>query len=155
MTSEELERRYRGEKEAVARSHWQILWLLSSGKRPGEIATVTGYSGPWIRSIAPRYNEAGPQAVGDKRHQNPGRGRLLDDEPEAELGRELEAASAAGQSWNEPPVAAWMSQKLGRPSYQARGWETLRRLGYTSKTPGPRHAKADPEAQAQFKKTSL
>jgi transposase len=155
LTSEELERRYRAEKDAIARSHWQILWLLSSGKRTGEIATVTGYSVPWIRSIAHRYNEQGPETVGDKRHQNPGSGRLLNDEQEAELIRELEAARAAGQSWNGPQVAAWMSQKLGRPIYKARGWETLRRLGYTSQTPRPRHAKADPEVQAQFKKTSL
>ena len=138
----------------MARSHWQILWLLSSGKGTGEISQVTGYSVPWIRSIVHRYNAQGPSAVKDRRHQNPGGGKLLNEEQEAELVRELEAALAAGNGWNGPQVAAWMSQKLGRTLYKARGWETLRRLGYTSKTPRPRHAKANRAEQEQFKKTS-
>ena len=147
LTSEELERRYRQEKDAVARSHWQILWLLSTGKRTGEIRTVTGYSVPWIRSVAHRYNERGPNAVGDGRHHNPGNGKLLN--------AEQEEAQARGASWNGPQVAQWMSQHLGRKVYKARGWETLRRLGYSSKTPRPRHAKADITGQDDFKKTSL
>lgn len=155
LTSEELEERYRSEKDAVARSHWQILWLLSSGKRTPEVSAVTGYSVVWIRQIVHRYNAQGPQSVGDGRHHNPGSGRLLSDEQEAELRQALEAAAAAGESWNGPQVAAWMSQKLGRTLYKARGWETLRRMGYTSKTPRPRHAKANVVVQEQFKKTSV
>src|SRR5205823_3786788 len=85
LTTEELERRYREEKDGVGRSHWQILWLLSSGKRTGEIALVTGYSVPWIRSLSHRYNAAGPNAVGDRRHHNGGHGRLLPSEQEGEL----------------------------------------------------------------------
>jgi transposase len=154
LTNEELEGRYRREKDAVTRSHWHILWLISTGKHTREISEVTGYSIVWIRSIIHRYNAQGPDGVGDGRHHNPGTGRLLNAVQEAELGQALEAAQAAGESWNGPQVAAWMSQKLGREVYKARGWETLRRLGYTSKTPRPRHAKADVAAQAQFKKTS-
>jgi transposase len=154
LTSEELEQRYRREQDAVTRSHWQILWLISSGKRTREVSEVTGYSVVWIRSIIHRYNAQGSQGVGDGRHHNPGTGRLLNAEQEAELAQALEAAQASGDSWNGHQVAAWMGEKLGRAVYKARGWETLRRLGYTSKTPRPRHAKADDEAQAQFKKTS-
>ena|SRR5436190_20031136 len=154
LTNEELEKRYRSEKDAVGRSHWQILWLLSRGKRTGEISRVTGYSVVWIRSIAHRYNEQGPSAVGDGRHHNPGSGKLLNDEQEAALAHELETAHIAGASWNGPQVAEWMSQQLGRAVYKARGWETLRRLGYTSKTPRPRHAKAIVAVQDDFKKTS-
>ncbi len=153
LTNEELEERYRREKDAVARSHWQILWLLSSGKRTPEVSAVTGYSVVWIRQIVHRYNARGTQSVGDGRHHNPGSGRLLSDEQEVELRQALETATGAGESWNGPQVAAWMSQKLGRTLYKARGWETLRRLGYTSKTPRPRHAKANVDVQEQFKKT--
>ena len=108
----------------------------------------------WIRSIAHRYNAQGPQGVGDGRHHNPGSGKLLSAQQEAELAHELERAQASGQSWNGPPVAEWMSRQLGRSVYKARGWETLRRLGYTSQTPRPRHAKADVVVQDDFKKTS-
>lgn len=154
LTSEELEERYRREKDAVARSHWQILWLLSSRRRTSEVSAITGYSVVWIRQIVHRYNAQGPETVGDGRHHNPGSGRLLSAEQEAELSQALETAAATGENWNGPQVAAWMSQKLGRTLYKARGWETLRRLGYTSKTPRPRHAKANVEVQEQFKKIS-
>jgi transposase len=102
-----------------------------------------------------RYNAQGTQSVGDGRHHNPGSGRLLSDEQESELRQALETAAVAGESWNGPQVAAWMSQKLNRTLYKARGWETLRWLGYTSKTPRPRHAKANLDVQEQFKKTSV
>jgi transposase len=153
LKNEELEQRYRSEKDAVTRSHWHILWLIGCGKHTTEVAAVTGYSVVWIRQLIHRYNAQGPQEVGDGRHHNRGSERLLSTEQEAELARELEAAIAAGERWSGPQVTAWMSQKLGRTLYKARGWETLRRLGYTSKTPRPRHAKADDVAQGRFKKT--
>jgi hypothetical protein len=35
-----------------------------------------------------------------------------------------------------------------------RGWEYLRRLGYTPQVPRPQHAQANPESQDAFKKTA-
>jgi len=43
-TTEELEHRYRKAKDPVERSHDQIVWLLSEGKRTEEVCEVTGYS---------------------------------------------------------------------------------------------------------------
>ncbi len=40
----ELEQRYRQAKDAVERSHHQIIWLLASGKSSQEVSEVTGYS---------------------------------------------------------------------------------------------------------------
>jgi transposase len=154
LTTEALEKRYRDEKDGVGRSHWQILWLLSSGKRTGEVAQATGYSVPWIRSLIHRYNAQGPEAVGDRRHHNGGHGRLLSSEQEGALKAELERAQAQGQAWNGPQVTDWMSAQVGRALNKARGWDMLQRLGYTSKTPRPRHAKADAQTQHDFKKTS-
>jgi transposase len=48
-----------------------------------------------------------------------------------------------------------MTATLGHHVHPQRGWEMLRRLGWTSKVPRPRHAKVDPAAQMTFKKTSL
>jgi transposase len=59
-----------------------------------------------------------------------------------------------GGVWTGPKAAAWMTATLGRHVHPQRGWEMLRRLGWTSKVPRPRHAKADPTAQMAFKKTS-
>ncbi len=88
VEQEELERRYRSAQDGVERSQWHILWLLSSGKRTREVGEVTGYCVDWIRKIARRYNAAGPQAIGDKRHDNPGQKRLLSAAQEAELNQE-------------------------------------------------------------------
>ena len=70
LSGEELEQRYRQASDGVERSHYQIVWLLQGGKKAYEVAEVTGYSTRWIGKIAQRYNEGGPEALGDQRHQN-------------------------------------------------------------------------------------
>jgi transposase len=152
LTTDELEGRYRRARGGVERSHWQMLWLMSSGKRTAEVAEVTGYCQDWIRKLVQHYNEQGEQALGDKRRGHAGRPRLLTPEQEAELRGELERAEAAGGAWNSVQTAGWMSAKLGRVVRANRGRETLQRLGFSTKTPRPRHAKADVQAQDLFKK---
>src|SRR5215218_6059944 len=72
LHSEELENRYRKAYDPVLRSHYQILWLISEGKTTSQVMESTGYSRGWIQQIARRYNASGPEALGDRRHQNPG-----------------------------------------------------------------------------------
>jgi transposase len=116
------------------------------------VAAVTGYTANWVRTIAQRYNNHGPAGLGDRRHRNPGAAGLLSAAQQAELARGLAHPSPDGGIWTGPKVAAWMAATLGRSVHPQRGWEMLRRLGWTSKVPRPRHAKADPQAQAAFKK---
>src|SRR5919109_3423379 len=87
LDSQELEYRYRKAHDPVLRSHYQILWLISEGKTTTQVMEATGYSRGWIRQLARRYNAAGPEALGDRRHQNPGaRDRaLLSTEQQEEL----------------------------------------------------------------------
>jgi hypothetical protein len=54
LSSEELENHYREAKDAVLRSHYQILWLISLGKTTRQVMEVTGYSRGWIQQIARR-----------------------------------------------------------------------------------------------------
>jgi transposase len=72
LDSNELESRYRKAHDPVLRSHYQILWLVSEGKSTSQVMEVTGYSRGWIQQIARRYNRFGAEALGDRRHQNPG-----------------------------------------------------------------------------------
>jgi transposase len=152
LTSDELEQRYRQASDPVARSQWQILWLLSQGRPPAEVATITSYSTIWIYTIARRYNAEGPDQVGDRRHHNPGQAPLLSPALRAELEQALEGPASDGGLWTGPKVARWMSDKLGRPVHAPRGWELLQQLDYRSYVPRPRPAKADAEAQETFKK---
>ncbi len=60
LTPHELEQRYRKTDDPVERSHLQIVWRLSRGKRVREGASVTSYCANWIRMVARRYNQHGP-----------------------------------------------------------------------------------------------
>jgi transposase len=154
LTIDELEQRYRQASEPVARSHWQILWLLRQGRSSAEVAAVTGYTTTWIYAIVRRYNQQGVQALGDRRHHNPGRASLLSSGQRAELDHALQGPAPDGGLWTGPKVARSMSDTLGRTIHPARGWEMLQLLGYRSYVPRPRHAKADAAAQERFTKNA-
>jgi transposase len=154
LALDELESRYRRAKDPVARSHWQIIWLLAQGLASAQVADVTGYTINWVRTIARRYNQQGPAGLEDRRHHNPGAAGLLSLAQRRALSAALEQPPPDGGIWTGPKAAAWMAATLGRRVHPQRGWEVLRRLGWTSKVPRPRHAKADPIAQDAFKKTS-
>lgn len=150
----ELEVRYRGARDSVERSHYQIVWLLSQGKLTREAAEATGYSPQWIREIARRYNERGEAGLGDGRHGNPGgvERALLTGEQKTELGRVLQSPPPDGGMWNSRKAAEWIAEKSGKGGVSAqRGWEYLRLLGYTPQVPRPAHAKADAVKQEEFR----
>jgi transposase len=151
---DELATRYRRAKDPVARSHWQVIWLLAQGLRSAQVAAVTGYTANWVRTLARRYNQRGPAGLGDRRHRHPGAAGLLSTAQRAALAAALTHLPPDGGVGTGPKAAAWMSALLGHAVHPQRGWEALRRLGWTSKVPRPRHAKADPTAQMAFKKTS-
>jgi transposase len=158
LNSEELENRYRQAHDPVARSHYQIVWLISEGRTTGEVMEVTGYSRGWIQQLARRYNADGPQALGDRRHQNPGaRDRaLLTAEQREELAEALRKPPEDGGMWNSRKVGEWIEAKTVKKvvSKKQRGWEYLRRLGNSPKVPRPHHALANKSEQEAFKKDS-
>jgi transposase len=147
----DLHQRYREAVDPVARSQWQMLWLLAGGTPTAEVATMTGYTVRWVQEIARRYR-AGPAAIGDHRHTNPGAAPLLDARHQEQLRQALAGPAPDGGVWSCRSVAAWMSQTLGRPVSTQRGWEWMRRLGFTPQRPRPRETRADLAAQAAFKK---
>ena len=66
----ELEQRYRQAKDPVERSHYQIIWLLTSGRSSQEVSQITGYSRSWIYELVWGYNRIGRESLGDKRHEH-------------------------------------------------------------------------------------
>ena len=152
LTLDEIEQRYRRAGEAVARSQWQILWLLARGEATAAVVAATGYSATWIYQIVRRYNAEGAAGIGDRRHRNPGAAPLLDAAGQADLRAALAGPAPGGGLWSGPAVASWPAERLGRPVGPQRGWAYLRRLGQTPQVPRPSHAQADPAAQEAFKK---
>ena len=47
LSTEELFVRYRQATEAIERSHYQIIWLLTAGKTVQAVSEVTRYTNEW------------------------------------------------------------------------------------------------------------
>lgn len=158
LGSEELEVRYREARDPVQRSHYQILWLIAEGKTTSEVMEVTGYCRGWIQQLARRYNARGPEALGDRRHRNPGAidRALLGADQQEELAEALSKPPPDGGMWNSRKVGEWIERKTGKmvASKKQRGWDYLKSLGNSPKVPRPQHAKADKAEQEGFKKDS-
>src|SRR3954452_17443235 len=91
LSPAELGQRYRAARSPVERSHLQIVWLLSRGRSEREVAQVTGYRRRWVGQVgrrwrghaARRYDEYGPDGLGDRRGANAGARPLWGAENEA------------------------------------------------------------------------
>jgi transposase len=155
LSVDELERRYRAAKEPHERSWWQILWLLARGQLAKEIAESTGYSRYWIGQIAKRYNTEGAEGMRNRQYTHSHRAApLLSPAHLVELAAAVRAPAPEGDDWTGRLVAEWMSRTLGRPVSAQVGWVYLVRLEGKRRTPRPRHVRADPDQQAEFKKNS-
>jgi transposase len=151
LSPEELKARFLASTDPVERTHWQVLHLANLGWRSTDIALATGYTVFWIRKLVRRYSEGGPEALEDGRHHNPGQPRLLSAEQEAALDAHLRTSKPPdGGLWTGAKVAHWMSERLGRPVAEVRGWEVLVRLGWRPLRPRRHHRDADPPAQERF-----
>jgi transposase len=154
LTVEELGARYRRVRDPVERSHAQIVWLIARGRSAKEAAQITGYSARWVSEVVRRYNEGGPEALGDRRHENPGGRFLLEEDQRRELADALGGPAPDGGLWTGPKVASWIEEKTGKKTHPQRGWVYLKRLGFSLRRPRPRHHEADQQEQEAFKKTS-
>jgi transposase len=155
LTTDEVEARYRRACEPHERSWWQILWLLAKGHLAREVAESTGYSRYWIGQIAKRYNAEGPAGMVNRQHTRARRTPLLLSTAHLEeLRQALSGPAPEGERWTSRTVAAWMSERLGRPVAEQRGWDYLQRLGARLRQPRPRHVAASAEEQAALKKRS-
>jgi transposase len=153
LSPAELGRRYRAARDPIERSHLQIVRLSGQGRSEREVAAATGYSRRWIGTIMRRYDEAGPDGLGDRRATNAGAKPLLDADGEAALKAALAEPPADGGLWTGPKVAVWMAARLGREVWPQRGWDYLRKLGHSLQAPRPRNVKAaSAEEQDLYKK---
>ena len=155
-TVEELEARFRAAKDVVERSHCQVVWLLAKGHSTAEVAEIVALSPRWVNALARRYEAEGAEALGDRRRRNAGAKPLLSAEDLEALRERLRTPPDDGGLWSGPKVARWIAARLGLVHVHApRGWEALKKIGWSIQAPRPRNPKAAaPEEQAAFKKSS-
>src|SRR3954453_15893923 len=105
LSPAELGQRYRAARSAVERSHLQIVRLLSRGRSEREVARVTGYGRRWVGEVARRYDEGGPDGLGDRRRGKGGAGRRGGAGDGGARGAAVAEPPADGGLWTGPKVA--------------------------------------------------
>ena len=150
---EELEARYRAARDVTEARHVQAIWLLAQGRTVPDVAAVLAFAPRWVTKLAARYDAFGPEALGDGRRRNGKAASLLTEAVLAALAERVQAPPEDGGLWSGPKVAAWMARHLGLAKvHPQRGWEALKRIGWSPQAPRPRHARAaGPEEQAAFR----
>ncbi len=150
-----MEKLYRKASDPVLRTHLLMVWRMSLGDSIGEVAQMVGYSRKWTTEIVRRYDSGGVEALGDRRHTNPGAKEraLLNETGEAELVEALQGPPPGGGMWSGPKVAEWIRQRNGlKKVHVQRGFEYLRKVGMSPQIPRPSNASADASEQEAFKK---
>ena len=153
LSVEELEARYRAAPDVTEARHFQAIWLLAQGRTVLEVSEVLAFVPRWVTQLAARYNASGPEALGDRRRHNGKAASLLTPDLLAALAERVRTPPEDGGLWSGPKVALWMARHLGLAKvHPQRGWEALKRIGWSIQAPRPRHARAaTPEERAAFR----
>src|SRR5215218_4085742 len=154
---EELEARYRAARDVTEARPYQAIWLLAQGRTFLEVGEVMAFAPRWVEELAARYNAHGPEALGDQRRRNGRAASLLREEVLAALAERVRTPPEEGGLWSGAKVAAWMARHLGLERvHPQRGWEALKRIGWSLQAPRPRHPRAaTPEQRTAFKGGSM
>jgi hypothetical protein len=101
-----------------------------------------------------RYNEAGPEALGDQRIHNGTKPTILTPAALAALKKRIKKPPNDGGLWTGPKIARWLARFHGLKSvHDQRGWDALVAIGYSIQQPRPRHPEgATAEDRAALKK---
>jgi transposase len=156
LSAAALEGRYETAQTPIGKSHFHALWLVSRGYEIDEVAELLSFSTRWVRALIKRYNEGGPERLGDQRANNGTEPTILTAQALAGLRERLKTPPEDGGQWSGPKIARWLARFHGRGSvHDQRGWDALVAIGYSIQQPRPRHPEAAREKErAALKKTS-
>jgi len=154
----ELEGLYRNARTTIEQRRAHVILLRAEGMAPTQVARITRLAPRTISTYVRRFNESGAASLCDARSANPGRPPLLDAQARQALEHALQSPPEDEGRWTGPKVTRWLEAHLElEPNSldNARGWETLKSLGYSYKSSRPRHTKsADASKREQWKKKS-
>jgi len=158
LTPKQIKQRYISCTDAVERSHWQAIFLLSRLEDPltaEKAAAVIGCTPNWVRKLAHRYNKSGAEGLADGRKHN-GNKPMLKPAQQRRLKNVLVKRPPDGGLWNGPKVARWMNAELKTTVSAVTGWHYLKRLDLSLQVPRPRNGKAaSPKEEKAFKKNFM
>lgn len=138
----------------VRRAWWIIYNALVAPRIAEEIALHTGVSATTVHRVVSTYNRLGPAAL-----ETPGKGgrrrQYLTRAEEQEVLAPFFAQAEQGEIATVQEVQRAYQAKEGHEVEESTIYRLLHRHGWRKLLPRPRHPKADPHTQEQFKKTFL
>jgi tripartite ATP-independent transporter DctM subunit len=154
LTLNELWRRAKKAKDPIEKDRFLAVYHAKRGLTAKEIARIIPNTPRWVQETVRRYNLEGPEALKDKRHQNPGQKPKLTPEERMRVLEALQGPPPDGGLWTGPKLRDWVERELGKKLSLYPIYRLLHEMGFALRVPRPRHRKADGEAQEAFKKTS-
>lgn len=146
-----LQERTARESNAKQRDRYRAVLLAMDGLEGDEVATRVGRSPRFVDEWAGRYRKGGVDALQPKKQ--PGRPPKLSSEQERSLKARLDAGPRDGDgvcTLRGRDVCRIIEREFGVVHTVGGIYDVLRRLGYSSLLPRPRHRKNDPEAARRF-----
>jgi transposase len=84
-----------------------------------------------------RYNLEGPEALKDKRHQNPGQKPKLTPEERMRVLEALQGPPPDGGLWTGPKLRDWVERELGKRLSLYPIYRLLHEMGFALRVPRP------------------
>jgi len=154
-TPAQLQTLYRSQKNAKMARRIHAVYLASKGLTCPQIMEITGAARRTVQQWIFKYNRGGFDALRDS--PRPGQPVKLSREMEEAFCKRIEAGPTKTDSvcvFNGPAIRRILEREFG-VLYSTPGlYDMLHRLGFSCLCPRPRHEKADPHAQQEFKKNS-
>lgn len=143
-------------KKAKCRPEFQriqcVLIRATLGSSAAEIALLLGWSTPTVHVIHSRWAKEG-DAIFDLKAKGGRRNEYLTLEEEAEFLCPFLDKAKAGGILNVNEIKKAFEDRVGRRVAKSTVYRMLERHDWRKVAPRPRHPKADPAAQAAFRKT--
>ncbi|HPP99179.1 MAG TPA: winged helix-turn-helix domain-containing protein [Ottowia sp.] len=144
-------------KRAQSHSEYQriqcVLLRATLGSTAAQIAQVLGWATATVHVMHSRWAKEG-DAIFDVRQRGGRRRQHMTVEQESALLAPFVQQAAAGGMLSAAEVGRACEDCIGKPVAASTVYRLLARHGWRKVSPRPRHPKADPAAQAAFKKTA-
>jgi transposase len=151
LSVDEVKKRMNTDGRAFARRHyWIIYHALVAPCQAAEIALQTGVSTTTVHRVIATYNRLGPEAM-----ETPGRGgrrhQYLTHEEEEQFLAPFFAQAENGEIATVAQIQYAFEALVGHEVDESTIYRLLSRHGWRKLMPRPKHPKADPHIQEQFK----
>ena len=150
-SAEELWQAYRQSTGAVERRRIQFIAFLAEKRTREEAMSLTHYCLMTALKCIKLYNEGGLAGLVDRRAENKGAPKLLDEVQTQKLFEAIREGYQAEKLWSGAAVQEWIKENYQLEIYHGRAYEYLAAAGFSQKRPRSIHVRGDEAAKEAFK----